>query len=231
MLRAIDLPVEIKQHLIVWKSDPYFKKMDKSIQNSLKDLIDLFEIVENNPQIIESKDRSTNEVKGAQRFIGLFKNEYEKLTRMECKEIFNGITIRIYATQIKKIFDAYGTVDEYVEWLFSEFFLDKRNSNLLPPNANFCMSANMVDKFLYIKRDMFLSRRKDNVELEKKTEIIKILKELYSIFNSKELANIILKLVRNEITIRSAYKSIKEFCEQNNDTETIERINKIVIKK
>lgn len=230
MLRVIELPVEIKQHLLVWRSDPYFKKMDKSIQNAIKDLIDLMDIVEKNPQIIETKDKATNEMKGAQRFIGLFTREYEKLTGSEFKEVFNGISMKIYSMQIKKILDAYGSVDEYVEWLFNEFFMDKSNHKLLPPNVNFCMSANMIDKFLYIKRDIFLSRRKDGIETEKRTAVVGVLKELYSIFNSKEIAQLIIKLARNEITLRSAYKATKEFCLSNNDTETIEKLEKILRK-
>lgn len=231
MLRVIELPVEIKQHLLVWRSDPYFKKMDKSIQNYVKDFIDLLDIVEKNPEVVEIKEKGNNEIKGAQRFIGLFQGAYEKLIGTKCTENFNGITIRIYGTQIKKILEAYGTVDEYIEWLFNDFFMDKRNQNLLPPNANFCMSSNMVDKFLYVKKDVFLSRRKDNIEMEKREKFVKILKELYNIFNSKELGQTIIKLARNEITLRAAYKIVKDFCIENNDNETIEKIEKILLKK
>lgn len=230
MLRAIELPVEIKQHLLVWKSDPFFKKMDKGIQNSIKDLFDLINIVDQNPQVIDRKEKMTAEMTGAKRFIGLFQSEYEKLIERNCTETFNGASMKIYSVQVKKILDSCGTVDEYVEWLFNEFFSDKSNQKYLPPSANFCMSGNMIDKFLFIKKDVFSTRKKDRTELDKKIAFINIIKELYSLFKCRELGELIIKLARNEITIKSAYREVKAFCDLNNDKETIEKIDKIIFK-
>ena len=67
--------------------------------------------------------------------------------------------------------------------------------------------------------------------MEKREKFVKILKELYNIFNSKELGQTIIKLARNEITLRAAYKIVKDFCIENSDNETIEKIEKILLKK
>lgn len=230
MLRVIELPVEIKQHLLVWQSDPYFKKMDKAIQNYVKDFIDLLQMQEDNPTLIQEK-ATPPEIKAAQVFIGLFQKEYLKLVGRETTETFNGVSVRVFSIQFKKILDAGATVEDYVNWLFNEFFMEASNKRLLPPASNLCMSANIVEKFLYIKKDELLSRKKNNAEAERKIAFLNIIKSAYEIMKSKELAQVIWGLARNEITINKAYKMTKDFCITNNDLETLNKVEKLLSKK
>jgi hypothetical protein len=185
MLRPVDLKTEIKQHLMIWKTDSFFKKIDKSIQTSIKGLIDLIEIVESNPQAVVDNDKKTPvEIKMAQSFIGLFQKAYKELIGQDCQEVFNGIAIKIYAHQMKRIMESYGTVEDYVDWLFHDFFLDKKNQHLLPPRANFCMSQAMIDRFLFVKKDELMAKKKSNQETEQRMEFVNILRELYNLFKS-----------------------------------------------
>lgn len=230
MLRVIELPLEIKQHLLVWQSDPYFKKMDKSIQNYVKNFIDILQIAEDNPTIEKEKNASL-EIKGAQKFIGLFQKAYLELIGRETTEKFNGVTIKIFSTQVKKLIEAGATVEDYVNWLFKEFFLEPANQRCLPPNVNFCMSCNMIEKFLFVKKDELLMRKKSNDESEKRVEFIKVVKKLYDIFKDRTIAQVILNLARNEITIKKAYGIVYDFCVQNNDLETINEIDSILYPK
>lgn len=224
--RPIELDKEIQQHLLIWKADPFFKKMPKDLQAKVKDFIDYFQMVRNtdgNLPGFEINKKQLPERQQAKRFAMLFKKKYQQVTQIPYTQNFTGPAFVIFSTIMKKIIQAGGNAEDYVTWFFDQFLQEKGNEKFMPPPINLCTNNNMVQKFLYAKKDYLKQRKLKQANDNKKKKIVDIGMEIYSKTKSNECNIIVRKLIANDISIRQAVNILKQICTDN-------KLNEIFLK-
>ena len=216
--RPIDLDKEIEQHLLIWKVDPYFKKLPKDLQNKVKDFIDYFEMVRNCdgnlPGFQVNKKQLPQRIQ-AKKFAMLFKKKYQQVTEIPYTQSFTGAAFVIFASTMKKIIQAGGTAEDYIDWFFNQFLQEKGNQKFMPPPINLCTNNNMVQKFLYAKKDFLKQRKLKQIANSKKKLVIQIGMKIYQLTQSNECNIVVRKIIANDISMRQATNTLKAIANAN----------------
>ena len=120
---------------------------------------------------ISPENSSTNKL---QRFwVTKFRECFFKLTKTECLQKTDGKNFRQIEFAIEKLKERDITVEEYLDWVFNEFFQDSKNDNFMPPQLGFTYSNFLLEKFFVLKQEL----------IEKKKEQVLRNKELTDILN------------------------------------------------
>lgn len=216
--RPIDLDKQIEQHLLIWKVDPYFKKLPKDLQNKVKDFIDYFEMVRNCdgnlPGFQVNKKQLPQRIQ-AKKFAMLFKKKYQQVTEIPYTQSFTGAAFVIFASTMKKIIQAGGTAEDYIDWFFNQFLQEKGNQKFMPPPINLCTNNNMVQKFLYAKKDFLKQRKLKQIANSKKKLVIQIGMKIYQLTQSNECNIVVRKIIANDISMRQATNTLKAIANAN----------------
>lgn len=216
--RPIDLDKQIEQHLLIWKVDPYFKKLPKDLQNKVKDFIDYFEMVRNCdgnlPGFQVNKKQLPQRIQ-AKKFAMLFKKKYQQVTEIPYTQSFTGAAFVIFASTMKKIIQAGGTAEDYIDWFFNQFLHEKGNQKFMPPPINLCTNNNMVQKFLYAKKDFLKQRKLKQIANSKKKLVIQIGMKIYQLTQSNECNIVVRKIIANDISMRQATNTLKAIANAN----------------
>ena len=216
--RPIDLDKQIEQHLLIWKVDPYFKKLPKDLQNKVKDFIDYFEMVRNCdgnlPGFQVNKKQLPQRIQ-AKKFAMLFKKKYQQVTEIPYTQSFTGAAFVIFASTMKKIIQAGGTAEDYIDWFFNQFLQEKGNQKFMPPPINLCTNNNMVQKFLYAKKDFLKQRKLKQLANSKKKLVIQIGMKIYQLTQSNECNIVVRKIIANDISMRQATNTLKAIANAN----------------
>ena len=228
--RPIQLDKQIEQHLLVWKIDPYFKKLPKDLQAKVKDFIDYFQMVRNTDGTLpgfQINKKELPERQQAKRFAMLFKKKYQLATQIPYTEKFSGPAFVIFSSVMKKVLQAGGNADDYVNWFFDEFLKEKGNEKFMPPPINLCMNNNMVQKFLYAKKDILKQRKLKEISNKKNKVVIDIGMKIYEKTKSDECNLTVRKLIANDISLREAMNILKEICTANDLNDEIIQLENI----
>lgn len=213
--RPIELDKQIEQHLLIWKCDPYFKKLPKDLQNKVKQFIDYFEMIRNTDGTLpgfQVDKKELPERQQARRFAMLFKKRYEQVTEIPYTQSFSGAAFRIFSTIMKKVIQAGATADDYVSWFFDQFLKEKGNEKFMPPPINLCTNNNMVQRFLYAKKDYLKQKKSKQLIANKRKILIDVGMRIYEKTQSNECNVLIRKIIANDITMRQAINQMKTLC-------------------
>ena len=228
--RPIELDKQIEQHLLIWKVDPYFKKLPKDLQNKVKDFIDYFEMVRNSDGALpgfQVNKKQLPERQQAKKFAMLFKKKYQQVTQIPYTQNFTGPAFVIFATIMKKVIQAGGTAQDYVNWFFDQFLQQKGNERFMPPPINLCTNNSMVQKFLYAKKDYLKQRKVKQAANNKKKLIADIGTKIYGKTKSSECNITVRKIIANDISMRQAINVLKEICTSNSLNDQLLQLEKI----
>ena len=228
--RPIELDKQIEQHLLIWKIDPYFKKLPKDLQNKVKDFIDYFQMVRNTdgnlPGFQIDKKQLPQRIQ-AKKFAMLFKKKYQQVTEIPYTQKFTGPAFVIFASIMKNIIQAGGTAEDYVNWFFDEFLQEKGNQKYMPPPINLCTNNNMVQKFLYVKKDFLKQRKLKQAANNKKKIITDIGMKIYQKTRSDQCNIVVRKIIANDISIRQAINTLKQVATANDLIDFVIELQKI----
>lgn len=185
-------------------SDPECARAIEILDNAL-----CSKIYKSIPKI--AKNFRINEVR---RFIAIFKKKYFDTTGIEFQVPFAGRENKIIEVLIGKLEKDEISCEEYLEWLFNDFFPKNTNMDV---NIYISVSANIYQKFLFENSEKLKERKE-----KKKKEIVidKILEKakiLYRDTKDKSIIDTINEYKNGKITIDILKNFIENF--DKNKTE------------
>lgn len=229
MGRVISLSDEIKMHLTLWIADEEFDKLSLDLKNAL--------IASNNSlrikqALIKCGDgEDNNEQKGIVRqkkeFIAIFKQKYIQNIDMSYDKPMNIVTNSLLIKTIERLLSQGSNSQEYLDWVWDDFFSLQRNKKYLPADIAFVCSSWIVDKFLYEKKDSLRIRKRDIVDLAIKNKIIELATRLLEEIKERNLGEKILSYSRGDMTIKQFVESMKKYCEKHDKKDFLEQLKKI----
>lgn len=226
--RPITLDGEIKMHCLMWKNDYQFKNLNKFVQESILATLDALSIagsLKSQELILSpSDDKKTIETR---KFISIYKQKYLELTDFTCEEKFTGATFVIIGNVIQKFLENMSGAEEYLNWLFDDYFREPGNKNLLPPNLKLVLSNFVINKYLFIMKDTLLVRKRDTSNSRQRLALMKIAVEILELTQDEELGGLLIKFGQNKISYAKAEKFMKDFVERNKLDSFNEKINVI----
>jgi len=162
-------PVMYEEHMmntigVCW---PFINNKDARFQMNI-----LAEILQEeiNKKLGRKVKRIEKEIKEApsehgdlRKFIATFRDRYAHETDMEYKDQIAPDEIGMIKAIIKKLRDKDVDVEEYMDWIFDDFFEDKYNREKFVPSIKLVCGTFLASKFFMQNRDR-LRRRKVAVE-------------------------------------------------------------------
>lgn len=227
--RPIPLIDEIRMHTLLWLSDNEFKKLNPNINQALVTLHNELKIHDALVSVGagELKDNENPLSKEKRIFIAIFKQKYVENIDLTYDKTLNPATNGILSRTIERLLSEGTNSQEFLEWLWEDFFKMERNKKYLPPDIAFVCNSWIVDKFLFLKKDSLRVRKKDLVDIGIKNKVLELAVPFLKINKDKEFGEKVLSLSRGELTITKFCEIFKKCCDKYSDKETKEKIEEI----
>ena len=227
--RPISLIDEIRMHVLMWLADDDFKKINPNINQALTTLHNELKIHDALVSVGagELKDNEQPLTKEKRIFIAIFKQKYlENIDLVYDKQLTPPVNAILTRT-IEKLLSEGTNSQEFLEWLWGEFFTMERNKKYLPPDIAFVCSSWIVDKFLFLKKDSLRVRKKDLVDIGLKNKVIELAVTFLKINKDKDFGEKLLVFSRGELTITKFCEIFKKCCDKYKDKDTKDKIEEI----
>jgi len=106
------------------------------------------------------------------KFIALFRDRYAHETDMEYKSKFDPDEIGMMKGIIKKLTEKEVDIDEYLGWIFDDFFEDENNRKKFTPSVKLVCGTFVASKFFMNNRDR-IRQRKTHIEEKSQRDSIR----------------------------------------------------------
>jgi len=224
--RPVEFTDEIKIHVSIWMNDTNYKNLSPYVKDAMTQLTDALDIAETMKGAGGSGEMSNKNLH-ARKMIQIYKDKYLELTDLNCEEDIAGATFIILSRLAEKIEQAGSSPQEYVAWFFDEFLRDPCNKKFVPPNIKLMATDFITQKFFFVNKDRFRTRKKDAVESKCRLELMKIGAELFEKTNDEQLGQMLVAFGKNNATYLKMENSMILVAEKNNDRSIINKINEL----
>jgi len=106
------------------------------------------------------------------RFIAVFRDRYAREVDLEYKSQISPDEIGMIKALLKKFLDKNVDFEDYLDWVFDDFFEKKNNVDTFSPTIKFVCGSFLSSKFFFINRDK-LRKRAMSVETKSRRETIR----------------------------------------------------------
>jgi len=120
-------------------------------------------------KIIKEESSEQGDVR---KFIATFRDRYAYETDMEYKSKISPEEIGMMKAMVKKLRDKEVDIEEYMDWIFDDFFEDEKNRNKFVPSIKLVTGTFLASKFFMQNRDR-LRRRKVAVESKSRRDAVR----------------------------------------------------------
>lgn len=224
--RIVSLVDEIRMHLKIWLYDNDFRKLRPELSQALTMAFNQIKVHDAilNTGVGELKENQTPLSKERKIFIAIFKQRYLQNIDLKYDKPLNVTTNAILTKTLQKLLTEGTNSQEFLEWLWTDFFVLEKNKKYLPCDIAFVCNSWIVDKFLYLKKDSLRIRKKDLVDAGIKNKITQLSVPFLQKYKDKEFGEKVLLFARGQITITKFLSIFKKFCEKYGDIETKQKI-------
>lgn len=166
-------------------------------------------------------------------FIAIFKQKYLQFIDLKYEKQFSPVTNKVLTTTIERLLGQGSNSQQFLEWLWGDFFTLQKNKKYLPCDIVFSCSGWIVDKFLYEHKDKLRMRKQNLVDSGVKNQVMTLAMDFYQKyqtdqdFDKKSFGEKMLLFNRGQMTITKFIGIFKKFCEKAKDKYYLEKLNEI----
>lgn len=230
--RPISLIDQIKMHIQLWMNDNQFTKLNKNLSQSLKMV---FNEIKLRDAMISTgagqlKENQTPIAKQRKIFVASFKQRYLQNIDFKYEKPLTPVTNAILTKTIQRLLLQGSNSQQFLEWLWVDFFTLQKNKKYLPADINFVCNSWIIDKFLYVKKESLKIRKKDLVDISVKNQVIELATVYLQKYKEKQFGQKLLVFSRGQID----YKKFVDYFNKNilkvNDEEIKQKLKEITEK-
>lgn len=230
MSRVISLIDQIKMHIMMWTEDDEYKKLSPQLKQAITMANNELKIRQAMIECgaSELKPDETPVSKQRRIFIAIFKQKYLQFVDLKYEKQLTPVANKVLTTTIQKLLQQGSNSQQFLEWLWNDFFTMQRNKKYLPCDIIFACSDWIVDKFLYKHKEQLRVRKKDMIETGLKNKVIEVALQFMRNTQEKELGQKILVFSRGEMTLTKFVGIFNKFCEKHSNKQYKDRMSEIV---
>ena len=214
---------------MMWISDDQFKKIRPQLSQALTMA---FNEIKVHDALVSTgagqlKSNETPLSKQKKIFIAVFKQRYLQNIDLKYEKPLNVTTNAILTKTLQKLLSQGTNSQEFLQWLWTQFFTLQKNKRYLPCDIAFVCNSWIVDKFLYLKKESLRVRKRDLVDIGLKNQITQLAVQFLQKNKDKDFGEKVLLFARGQLTISKFTTLFKKFCEKYEDVETKQNLQEL----
>ena len=233
--RPYPLIDEIRMHLFTWAADDDWKKLPVPLKEALNMSMNEIKIAEALRQFGGEDDRLQSSGKNDEKkiFFAVFKQKYLEFSDIPYSGSFDTTTRFILGQTITKLESEGATSKDYLNWFFDEFMSDEFNKKrYAPPQIKTVLRNDILDKFLYWKKDFLKAKKQDVANYKVKNALMTLateyLKKSIQKDFCKDFGQKVLDYSRGDISLRKFSMIFLNLLKQQNEEDLIKEVTSII---
>lgn len=161
------------------------------------------------------KKDDNSEYKIVKQFVQIFKQKYLEFTDLEYDiGKIQGKDIKIINSLANKLNKNEVSIEEYIKWLFDDFYPNKNNLSATIPLS---ISNNIVQEFLYKNLEMLKSRKEKKKLLLEEDALLNKAKLIFRVTKDKSIIEIMENYKDSKLNIKEFAIKINRLYEENKE--------------
>lgn len=232
--RPYPLIDEIKMHLFTWAADDDWKKLPAPLKEAINMAMNEIKISDAIKQFGGEDDRLQGaKVDEKKTFFAIFKQKYLEFSDMPYSGSFDTTTRFILGQTLTKLNSEGAASQDYLNWFFDEFMSDEFNKKrYAPPQIKTVLRNDIVDKFLYFKKDVLKAKKQDVANYKVKNALITLatdyLKRSVQKEFCKDFGQKILDYSRGDISLRKFSTIFLGLLKQQNEEDLMKEVTSVI---
>lgn len=230
--RPYPLIDEIKMHVFTWVADNEWKKLPPAVKeaiNIVQNEIKVREALKNSGLEDERTATENSPATEKRKYIAIFKQKYLEF----CDFAYNGVidagTLFIVGETVKRLNSEGSNSLEYLNWFFDEFMRDEYNkSKYAPPSIKITVSTFVIDKYLFLHKDVLRVKKQDLQNSKVKNAIMLLATQLLEKIRDKDFGQKVLEFSRGNLSIRKFSSIFLAMLQRHKETAMIEELKGII---
>ena len=228
MKRPVRIPVKFEQYLINSIGVCWQHINNKDLRFQMNMLAEMLheELNKKNGRRAKKIEKEISAPKTEQddlrKFIALFRDRYAHETDMEYKSKLNPDEIGMIRGMVKKLRDKEVDIDEYLNWIFDDFYNDDYNRRKFSPTIKLICGTFLAAKFFMNNRDRFRKRRIATEEKSIRETIRQHGKILFRKTNDPEIQKMLRWEDSDTIGTQELERYLKDYEEKTSGADNVE---------